>query len=280
MKKIKKTMCLILTLSVLISAAGEVFATSTLLNTTEQLLMEEQIGNVYIRITETRNQDGSYIYKEYHDGKLVEAHVTVPKSGTINNLEYEDGNIVKSNTEVVALTDIGPVIQPMATQTRNLGYMHYNGTTGLISIFCKVKEIYDTKPYVINKNVVGSISYFATALVSATGILGKIATTFISKVLIGVVFERLTDGTLKAMFTTTVDATVYDQTIIGNCTTHSGKKEGKLTGQIAYVKTSSTGTKTYREGYTTAMWGTGELGRQMFWKVWGTEYTPTSWTGV
>lgn len=31
---------------------------------------------------------------------------------------------------------------------------------------------------------------------------------------------------------------------------------------------------------TSHMWGTGELGRMMFWKVFGVEYTPTSWTGV
>jgi len=79
--------------------------------------------------------------------------------------------------------------------------------------------------------------------------------------------------------TYTVKANVYDQTIVGNCTYHSGKPEGTLAGQIAYVNTGS-GLKLYKSGYNTTMWGTGELGRQMFWKVWGTEYIPTSWTGL
>ena len=277
MKKIRTFIALLL--CVLMAFPSNLLASSS--GTEEVVIWESVSSGIEIVVTETPLPNGTYSYKEYWDGQLKENHNTGPGSGTILHQTYESDGSISQSIEIVGGGNTGSLIQPQGFQTRDLGYMHYSGTLYTISIFCHLEENYtEGDTYVINKNLAKSASWWISELVSRLGFIGKIASNVLEEFILEEIFSDAIEGVVTALITTTVTANVYDQTIVGNCTSHSGRPTGRLTGQVAYVHTSSTGTKIYREGYTTSLWGTGELGRQMFWKVWGTEYTPTSWTGV
>lgn len=279
MKKIKKITALILVLAFTLSLYTNVFAKTK--NQELEIYNVFDNAGIHTIITEEDNFDGSYTYREYWDGKLQEEHTTVPGSGVITSETYKNGVLVSREIEQVPIFNVKSEFTINGWQYRNLGYMnYYDGINDPISIFCQVEEYYSPdKLYVVNAQVAKSLSEWITTFVSGFGVVAAIATGVVQNLIVAGVLSAIISGTITALLTYTVRANVYDQTIVGNCTTHSGKPEGRLAGQLAYVNTGS-GLKLYKSGYNTTMWGTGELGRQMFWKVIGVEYTPTSWTGI
>lgn len=281
MKKVKKITAMILVLSFVLVLYTNVFAKTKSKNQELEIYSIIDNSGVNIIITEEDNFNGSYTYREYWDGILQEEHTTVPGSGIITSDYYENAILLYRKIENIAISNVKSDFTINGWQYRDLGYMHYyDGIVGPISIFCKVEEYYSQDNlYVVNEHVAKSLSGWITTFVSGLGLVSAIATGVVENLIVSGVLSAIISGTITALLTYTVMANVYDQTIVGNCTSHSGKPTGRLTGQLAYVNTGS-GLKLHKSGYNTTMWGTDALGRQMFWKVIGVEYTPTSWTGI
>lgn len=244
-----------------------------------------------IEATYTETDDGFSVF-EYHDGELYEMtrytygntfyerqYVNSQSDqgvATHQNSEWEIVNIESATTKAPA------TLTPRWKTTRDLGYMHYRGVTETYSIFCYVEEWYNDAKTVTLSGKIGSAADCATTIAGTLGLPASIATGLVSTLIYAFVL-KVVNNIVHAVVDTDVTADVVDQRIHGDCTSHSGKKHGDL-GDASIINVTSDNSKysgeTFYEGYTTHMWGTGELGSQMFWKVFGVEYTPTSWTGI
>lgn len=195
----------------------------------------------------------------------------------------------RSKWEVVDFSDsvknLSPQIMLRASKTqRQLGYMYYYNAimNDTLAIKCHVDEWYNDGKTVKVSGVFGGIADLTTFIAGGIGVPAAIASGIAANLVYAgiVVFMG---AVLKAIVSTNVKANVVEQRIYGVCTSHSGKPMGDLDeARIIYVTSDNKryAGETFYEGYTTHLWGTGELGRMMFWKVFGVEYTPTSWTGV
>ncbi len=279
MNKIKKMMSLILVIAFMFSLSANAFVVAD--NKESVIYNCVSDTGTQIRITELKNSDGSFTYSEYWDEKLQESHTTVPGSGFVTSETYKNGKKVSIKTEKISDNFSTSNYATTGRQDRTLGYMNYNnGIIAPISILCYVEEYYSpNNSYVVNANIAMGLSEWITRFVGALGFAGGVATGVVTTMMADKLLSGVINNLVTSLVTTNVTANVYDQTIVGNCTTHSKPERRLPKGQIAYVNTGS-GLKIYKDGYNTTMWGTGELGRQMFWRVWGTEYTPTSWTGL
>lgn len=102
------------------------------------------------------------------------------------------------------------------------------------------------------------------------------ATMIISSALWSFVGDEVTN-----LLVTWVQADVYHHEIQGVSTTDPNTTNiGYLNGDTVYVSDGSGYDGMQRVGYTPYLWGTGTLGSQMFYKVYGVEYTPTSWSNM
>ena len=232
------------------------------------------------------NQDGSITVYQYENGELIEAHTTVPGSLVVYHEYYED-DVVRESVEYIdngeenALSrGVMSAGEPDYVNNRPLGYMHYNnGIIPIISIYCHVEEEgYVDTSFTLNAGTAKTLAEWSAWVIarvvflpSTAGIAGKLVGRWVARQILTPVL----DGMYSSAITRTIPCTYYNQHIYGNCTTHSGKNEGLLEGTYIYYDD-----EILTEGYTTRMWGQDALGRMMFYKVIGVEYTPTSWTNV
>lgn len=245
-----------------------------------------EIGHV--KVTYTQDSAGSLSMYEYHNGTLAVMTKYTPGNTYYERLTTTQNSLRSSAWEVVdfpaAFIENSSSAILRADSTRQLGYMHYNNTLmgEILSIRCYVDEWYSPQKKVMISGTWGTIVDLATFVVGAIGLPAAIASGVVSSLLYaGIV--GFVGNTLKTLVSTEVTANVVEQRIYGECTSHTGKPLGDLgDARIIYVTTnnSSYAGETFYEGYTTHDWGTSSLGRMMFWKVFGVEYTPTSWTGV
>lgn len=252
----------------------------------EMISAEQTTNEGKIMLTYTENEDGTSSYYSYLNGQLT--GYTKFKPG---NNYYDLATCItpysRSNPhwERIYVTPSGNVrnISPRKT-SRDIGYMHYsNSMTGeVFSIFCYVDEWYLEEKTTTIAGTWANMAAFTTWLVLQIGVLPALGTNIANAFLYeGLV--SLVGNSVQSTLSTEVTANIVEQRIYGNSTTHPDKPTGDLgEGQIVYVTTDNTSYagETFYSGYTTHDWGTVDLGRMMFWKVYGIEYTPTSWTGL
>ena len=235
-----------------------------------------------IEITYLEGEDGvTYMY-EYHNGVLYETTRFV-EGNTYFERSFASSSRAASNWEVVDFSDrivATPSTFAARNTVRDLGYMHYRSPYSgeLSSIFCYVSESVNDDARVRVSGTLGTLVEAAAFVAGALGIPASLGTGIISAFVYAEVIS-LINGIAQAVVSTTVSANVISQTIHGNSTTHS-KPEGILTGTIAFVKTDSSkfAGQYFYDGYTTSDWRTDNLGRMMFWQVYGVENVPTSWS--
>lgn len=282
----KKFLSIILSLVMVFSLSATAFATSS--NEDTLLELNTEVGQ--IKLTYTEDAAGNISMFEYRDNALYVKTKYTPGNTYYERLDatQSQSRSIQSNWEVVdfsnSITELPPPIMLFADNTRHIGYMHYNNvyTGQILSIKCHVDEWYNSGKKVLVSGTYGTLVDLATFIVGGIGLPAAIGSGVAAALLYAGVVAWV-GGVLKTAVSTEVTANVIDQRIYGVCTSHSGKPTGDLgDAKIIYVTSnnSSYAGETFYEGYTTHMWGTGELGRMMFWKVFGVEYTPTSWTGV
>lgn len=268
---------------------------------------EEKIGlelvteNGVVQVSYAEDKCGYTYFWERVDEDVRAVTRVIPGSGYYERL-VTDNTIVTGQAsdfiaraatddccwETVSFADKVSVTANVAATTnrttRDLGYMHYYNQTmnEVYSIFCYVNEWYNAGKSVYIDGVYASFADVATFLVGAIGLPASIASGFVANLAVSGLL-LIVGELIKAADRTEVTATEVEQRIYGNCTSHSGKPTGDLgEARIIYVSTDSPryAGETFYEGYTVRHWGTDALGRAMFWRVFGVEYTPTSWTGV
>lgn len=282
----KKLLSIVLALTMVFTLSATAFAAQP---TDEQTLIEVNTDEGLIKVTGIEDAAGNISVFEYHNDELAIVTRYTPGETYYERLEVNESQLPSGATwEVVDFSDsiveTPPAITPFAQKTRQLGYMYYNNQLvgEIYAIKCHVDEWYDEGKKVEISGNLGTLADFVQFIVGALGIslgiAGKLAQKLTSAAVVAIV-----GGVVKTLVTTEVTANVTDQRIYGVCTSHSGKPIGDLgNASIIYVTSDNSryANDVFYEGYTTHMWGTGELGRMMFWKVFGVEYTPTSWTGV
>lgn len=276
----KKFLSIILSLVMVFSLSATAFATSS--NEDTLLELNTEVGQ--IKLTYTEDAAGNISMFEYRDNALYVKTKYTPGNTYYERLDatQSQSRSIQSNWEVVdfsnSITELPPPIMLFADNTRHIGYMHYNNvyTGQILSIKCHVDEWYNSGKKVLVSGTYGTLVDLATFIVGGIGLPAAIGSGVAATLLYAGVVAWV-GGVLKTAVSTEVTANVIDQRIYGVCTSHSGKPTGDLgDAKIIYVTSnnSSYAGETFYEGYTTHMWGTGELGRMMFWKVFGVEYTP------
>ena len=254
----------------------------------ETVILDLSTPDGNIKVTYTEGNDGVLFMYEYHDDVFYEMTRYTPGNTFFERSFASPSTRASIEWEVVDFSDsIMNDVSTLAVKgktTRNLGYMHYkNPITGdILSISCYVDEWYNPGKTVSISGTLGSIVEFTTFLVGAIGIPVGIAGNVVTSLLSAAVV-LLVGSYVKAAVATDVTANVTDQRIYGNSTSHSGKPRGDLgNASITYVtsKSSKYSGQYFYEGFTTHDWGTANLGRWMFYKVFGVEYVPSYWTGL
>lgn len=281
----KRLLSFILALSMVFT----MFPTALAQSNNEQTLIEINTDIGLIKVTGIEDASGNISMFEYRDGKLAIMTRYTRGDTYYERFEVSQGQSRSAaNWEVVnfsdAIAEVPPVITPFAHNTRHIGYMHYNNQIigEIYSIKCHVDEWYLPDKIVTVSGTFGSLIDFIQFLAGAVGISIGIASK-VADGLITALIIHLVSGAVKTLVSTDVTANVIEQRIYGVSTSHSGRPVGDLgDGKITYVTSSNPKykNKTFYEGYTTHLWGTSGLGRMMFWKVFGIEVIPTSWTGV
>lgn len=290
----KKLTSLLLALFMFISLSTPAYATEiTDTNVTdEETFFELTTSEGDIKVTYIdEGNTGTLFMFEYHNNELYET-----TRYTAGNTYYERSFVAPSLScfkypskwEVIDFSDTvsetSAILATNGKTTRNLGYMHYNNQYmgEILSIFCYADEWYNPGKTVTLSGSLGTAIECATWIVGALGLPSIIGKGVLASLAYASIVVLVGD-ILKAPVSTKVTANVTDQRIYGDCTSHTGKPKGDLgDASITYVTTDSAkyAGQLFYNGYTTHDWGTGDLGRMMFWKVFGVEYTPTSWTGV
>lgn len=254
-------------------------------------------GNVNV-LSSYFNEDGSESTFAYVNGTLTEMgriyaeegyyeYAVVPSSFTLSEsatVQFERIEVERLNetTSTASIDSISPYALPT---TRTLGYMEYTTLSNVrYSILCQVNEwTLDGITISSRSGNLGTVLQFAMWLASLYGIPEAIASNIVANLIVNVVIE-FTGSVLQTIVTTKFLGTEVHQEISGQerspSTTHSGDL-GR--GIIKYPQVIGAATYTHydepyeTEGYTTELWRTGELGRAMFYEVFGIEYTPDTW---
>lgn len=287
----KKIFALVLSMVMLFSLSVPSYAASSD-SSEENIFMELDTEIGHIKITYNEDPSGTISFSEYQDGNLAILTKYTPGNTYYERLDVSQSQSIStraaSTWDIIdfsdAVTVLPPVAVPLADNTRHIGYMHYNNTlTGqILSIKCHVDEWYSPDKKVMIAGTWGSIIDLGTFIVGAIGLPATLASN-VAYALLYAGAVAFVGNVLKTLVSTEVNAYVIEQRIYGVCTSHSGKPTGDLgDAKITYVTTDNPAYagETFYEGYTTHDWGTASLGRMMFWKVFGVEYVPTSWTGV
>lgn len=293
----KKIISLVLILSLVVAFPTHGFASTKPLveasNTARDLVIET--GETTITVSCIENSDGTVELQEYQNGKLLTIIKVAPNAGYYEQLLIDDKTDGRDSTWEKVLVPVHIKNTPTNEEntqrgkvTRNIGYMHYNNTAigQTYSISCYVDEWYNPDKSIIVQGELGTAATVIASLIAALGVVYVIASDFLSEGMAAALFStRLSAGitVVVAFDRFEVTANVVDQRIYGECTSHSGKPLGDLgAASINHISTDSIKYpgKTLLYGYTTRAWGTGALGSQMFYKVFGVAYTPTSWTGI
>ena len=240
-----------------------------------------------------KNADGSYtIFETDEYGAVIESHTTVPGSGVVKHTIYHsDGSIITDIEITKQFSAHEPLrINPTSTSNREMGYMHYNSGSGTTySIDCWVyDEYYANQTYTFYTGTAKSLSAWISTLMSVwlflvhpTSIIGLIMQFLDDYGILG----ETTNNAIAVIITRTVKCNYNNQEFSGYATSPSSNyPTGSLEGVYgSVVTTNASGTTistSYFEGYTTHDWGTAYFGRKMMYKVFGTEYVPTSWTNL
>lgn len=285
----KKLFSLMLTIVIIFSLGAPAYAAQTDA-VEESVFLETDTAIGHIKITYTESASGALSMYEYQNGELAVMTRYTPGNTYYERL-YVTQNQSRSTYSTIwepvdfsdAIIELPPVAVPFADNTRHIGYMHYNNvyTGEILSIKCHVDEWYSPEKKVMIAGTWGNIIDLGTFIVGAIGLPATLASNVAYALLYAGAVGYI-GNELKTLVSTEVTANIIEQRIYGVCTSHSGKPVGDLgDGKITYVTTDNNkyAGETFYEGYTTHDWGTSSLGRMMFWKVFGVEYTPTSWTG-
>lgn len=237
-------------------------------------------------LTSVDNPDGSITIYEYENNVLVEAHTTIPGSGRVDSVYYDEAGNTSTETEFTKPQTRADTNIPDEVNFRNLGFMHYRNTitNTIFSIDCNLREgWFKDREYTFNAGVSQRLGKWTAAIASvfffhhnAEGM----AETIISGTTSYGILEKLATGLYSCVLNRTIVCDYYNQEIHGDPTQPAGQgTSARLDGVYAYVDYGS-GPVVKTEGYTVRDWGNGAMGRQMMYKVFGIDEAPTSWSNT
>ena len=285
----RKFTSLILSLIMVFSLASPALAFSE--STNEEIIYQESYQDTRSgktsTVTETSkaNHDGSYTISQYSDGRILEAHTTIPGSGVVNHKEYRTDGTVRETTEITRPNIYSSNTQ-RSTSTRHLGYMHYRHylTQQIFSINCTViDEQHVNEPYTFNAGTAATLAEMIANILSIWAFFANPAN--LAKQVIDMLsdvglLEYTLNGIISVLITRTVYCTYYNQEIVGTPTQPSGSgSEHSLYGTYCFLTNAGT-TQIKTEGYTVRDWGNPSMGRWMMYNVFGIDEAPTSWTNL
>lgn len=254
-----------------------------------------------ISVTHTEKSDGTVLFYEYHNGVLTQIVRTFPGCGYYDFINLSEASRSTESFWTRVELDVpsssntiqnkGNSIVPMSLEdqyqvNRYVGNMHYYnqalGTT--YSITCRVYENYIPQHTITVTGVWGTVATVVASIVALFGLMAAVAQLTVDALVMNSLVEISADGfvqVVNSIDSFQLSASSTEQRIIGTCTSHTGKPTGDLglasINRIATNQPKYPGEAIYY-GYTTSAWGSPMLGSQMFYKVFGVAYTPTSWT--
>lgn len=263
----------------------------TTTGTDEEIIYQESYQNARgggtstVTVTSRANPDGSYTISQYNNGRVLEAHTTIPGSGVVYHKEYlADGTVLKT-TEITNQTAYS-TNNHRSTSTRHLGYMHYRNpyTQQIFSINCTViDEQHVNEPYTLHAGTAATLAQMISEILSVWAFVANPAN--LVKQMIDTMsdvglLEHQINGIISVLITKTIYCTYYNQEIVGTPTQPSGVgQEHSLYGTYCFL-TNVGNTQIKSEGFTVREWGNPSMGLLMMFNVFGIDEAPTSWTNL
>ncbi|MBR4078111.1 MAG: hypothetical protein IKK17_05860 [Oscillospiraceae bacterium] len=293
----KRIICIILAIAICISICPAAFAYEASPKNVDKIWgqyrndevfgLEYYSGGNHYVMSYVDNEDGSSEFFGYVNGVLYERTKVYPKSTSYEKetfLTLSKSSEKRANIEIIPFNNVANENSRATVNksTRRLGTMSYNNVImgSVMTIECFVDEWILEDRRVALQGTIGTVQDLTSMLVGVLGISAGIVPTIIDDLVVAGVITYV-GQLLKAATTKYVTAREFIQDIYGNSTTDAGLPTGYLPeGNMLYIycPNSSFAGRYQYSGYHTHMWGTASLGCAMFYRVYGVDYTPTSWT--